>query len=181
MHGGKIEVHSAGLGKGSEFVTRLPALAEPAMEPAPEPAEGPPMPSASGSRRVLVVDDNIDSAESLAVVLRLYGHDVRLAHDGEVALEEALSFQPDVMFLDINLPKMDGYEVARRLRLEPAMRGMTLVAMTGYGQEEERRRTREAGFHSHLVKPVDFDMLRDLLSSLPANQSRNGLGRGMAN
>jgi CheY-like chemotaxis protein len=114
------------------------------------------------------------------VLLRLYGHDVRLAHDGEAALEEARSFRPDVMFLDLNLPKMDGYEVARRLRLEPAMSGMTLVAMTGYGQEEERRRTREAGFHSHLVKPVDFETLQDLLSSLPANQSRNGQGRGKA-
>jgi len=180
MHGGKIEAHSAGLGKGSEFVTRLPAYAEPAMKPAPEPSEGPPMPSASGSRRVLVVDDNVDSAESMAVLLRLYGHDVRLAHDGEAALEEARSFRPDVMFLDINLPKMDGYEVARRLRLEPAMGGLTLVAMTGYGQEEERRRTREAGFHSHLVKPVDFEMLQELLSSLPANQSRNRKGRGKA-
>src|SRR5215813_9720710 len=186
MHGGKIEAHSAGLGKGSEFVTRLAALAEPAMEPAPEPAVVPPMPSSNGSRRVLVVDDNVDSAESLAVLLRLYGHDVRLAHDGEAALEEALSFRPDVMFLDINLPKMDGYEVARRLRLEPSMSGLTLVAMTGYGQEEERRRTQEAGFHLHLVKPVDFDMLKELLSSLPTNQSRNGLarnerGRGKAN
>jgi PAS domain S-box-containing protein len=181
MHGGKIEAHSAGLGKGSEFVTRLAALAEPAMEPAPEPAEGPLMPSANGSRRrVLVVDDNVDSAESLAVLLRLYGHYVRLAHDGEAALEEARSFRPDVMFLDIDLPKMDGYEVARRLRLEPAMGGLTLVAMTGYGQEEERRRTREAGFDSHLVKPVDFDMLQELLSSLPANQSRKGQGGGKA-
>jgi PAS domain S-box-containing protein len=179
MHGGRIEAHSAGLGKGSEFVTRLAALAEPAMEPAPEPAEAPPMPSANGSRRrVLVVDDNVDSAESLAVLLRLYGHDVRLAHDGEAALEEARSFRPDVMFLDIDLPKMDGYEVARRLRLEPTMGGLTLVAMTGYGQEEERRRTREAGFHSHLVKPVDFDMLQELLSSLPAKRPRNGRERG---
>jgi CheY-like chemotaxis protein len=186
MQGGKIEAHSPGLGKGSEFVTRLPALAEPATEPAPEPAEGLPAPSANGPRRVLVVDDNVDSAESMAVLLRLYGHEVRLAHDGEAALKEARAFKPDVMFLDLSLPKMDGYEVARRLRLEPAMSGMTLVAMTGYGHEEERRRTREAGFHLHLVKPVDLDMLKDLLSSLPANQfrnerARNELGRGKAN
>jgi CheY-like chemotaxis protein len=178
MHGGKIEAHSDGLGKGSEFVTRLPALAEPATESAPKPAEKPHAPSATGGRRVLVVDDNVDSAESMAVLLRLYGHDVRLAHDGEGALEAALAFRPDVMFLDIDLPKMDGYEVTRRLRLDPAMGGMTLVAMTGYGQEEERRRTRDAGFHSHMVKPVDFDMLQDLLSSLPANQSRKERGRG---
>jgi CheY-like chemotaxis protein len=129
---------------------------------------------------VLVVDDNVDSAESLAVLLRLYGHEVRLAHDGEAALKEARSFRPDVIFLDLSLPKIDGYEVARRLRLEPAMSGMTLVAMTGYGHEEERRRTREAGFQAHLVKPVNFDMLRELLSSLPANQSHNGRGLGKA-
>ena len=180
LHGGKIEAHSDGLGKGSEFVTRLPALAEPAPESAPKPAEKPHAPSATDARRVLVVDDNVDSAESMAVLLRLYGHDVRLAHDGEAAMEAALAFRPDVMFLDIDLPKMDGYEVARRLRIEPAMRGMTIVAMTGYGQEEERRRTREAGFHSHLVKPVDFDMLQELLSSLQANQLPNGRGRGNA-
>src|SRR5262249_4644033 len=154
MHGGKIEAHSAGLGKGSEFVTRLPALAEPAPEPAQKtPAAS--APSSTGGRRVLIVDDNVDSAESMAVLLRLYGHDVRLAHDGEAALEEARAFRPDVMFLDLSLPKMDGYEVARRLRLEPAMSGVTLVAMTGYGQEEERRRTQEAGFNLHLVKPVN--------------------------
>jgi PAS domain S-box-containing protein len=181
MQGGKIEANSAGLGKGSEFVTRLPLLAEPAAKPAPEPEEEASAPSDDDSRRVLVVDDNVDSAESMAVLLRLYGHEVRLAHDGEAALKEARSFKPDVMFLDLNLPKMDGYEVARRLRMEPAMSGMTLVAMTGYGNEEERRRTREAGFHLHLVKPVDFDILKDLLSSLPANQSRNQRGRGKAN
>jgi CheY-like chemotaxis protein len=127
------------------------------------------------------VDDNVDSADSMAVLLRLYGHEVRLAHDGEKALEEALSFRPDVMFLDLSLPKMDGYEVARRLRQETAMRRMTLVAMTGYSQDEDRQRTLEAGFNLHLVKPVDFDMLRELLSSLPANQSGAERGRGNAN
>jgi PAS domain S-box-containing protein len=172
MHGGKIEAHSAGLGKGSEFVTRLPALAEPAPESGQK-TQAASAPSSTDRRRVLVVDDNVDSAESMAVLLRLYGHDVRLAHDGEAALEEARAFRPDVMFLDLSLPKMDGYEVARLLRLEQAMSGMTLVAMTGYGQEEERRRTREAGFHLHLVKPVNFDMLQELMSSLPANQPHN--------
>jgi len=120
---------------------------------------------ANGSRRVLVVDDNIDSAESMAVLLRLHGHEVRLAHDGLAALEGADAFRPDVMFLDLDLPKMDGYEVARRLRLEPAMRYMTLVAMTGYGQEEDRQRTQDAGFQLHLVKPVDFNKVEELLSS----------------
>jgi CheY-like chemotaxis protein len=171
LQGGRIEARSAGLGKGSEFVIRLPALAEPA-EPAPKPEERLSAKS-GGPRRVLVVDDNVDSAESIAVLLRLDGHEVRLAHDGEAALEEARSFKPDVMFLDLSLPKIDGYEVARRLRKEPALSGMTLVAMTGYGHEEERRRTREAGFHSHLVKPADFNTLRELLSSPPANPSLN--------
>ncbi|HEX5081221.1 MAG TPA: ATP-binding protein, partial [Blastocatellia bacterium] len=185
MHGGKIEAHSAGLGKGSEFVTRLPAIAEPATETASKLEEKVYAPPSGGPMRVLVVDDNVDSAESMAMLLRLYGHEVRLAHDGEAALEEARSFKPDVMFLDLSLPKMDGYEVARRLRQEPATSGMTLVAMTGYGHEEERRRTHEAGFHSHLVKPVDFDLLRELLSSLSPNQTgepaRNERGRGKAN
>jgi PAS domain S-box-containing protein len=186
MQGGKIEAHSDGLGKGSEFVTRLPAFVEPATETASKPEEELSAPSGGGPRRVLVVDDNVDSAESMAVLLRLDGHEVRLAHDGEAALEEARVFRPDVMFLDLSLPKMDGYEVARRLRQEPEMSGMTLVAMTGYGHAEERRRTREAGFHAHLVKPVDFDLLRNLLSSLPTNQaggerSRNERRRGKAN
>ena len=97
-------------------------LAEPAPESAPKPAEKPHAPSATDARRVLVVDDKVDSAERMAVLLRLYGHNVRRAHDGEAALEAALAFRPDVIFLDIDLPKMDGYEVARRLRLEPAMR-----------------------------------------------------------
>src|SRR5262249_48985855 len=124
MQGGKIEAHSDGLGKGSEFVVRLPALAEPTAKPAPEPAEGLAAPSPTGPRRVLVVDDNVDSAESMAVLLRLHGHDVRLANDGEAALEEARSFGPEVMFLDLNLPKIDGYEVAKRLRQDPATSGI---------------------------------------------------------
>src|SRR5215475_9642965 len=143
MQGGKIEAHSEGLGKGSDFVMRLPALTEPATKPARGPAEGLPAPPATYSRRVLVVDDNVDSAESLAVLLRLHGHDVRMANDGVAALEEARSFWPDVIFLDLNLPKLDGYEVAKRLLNEPATSGITLVAMTGYSQEEERRRTRD--------------------------------------
>ncbi|MBO0861115.1 MAG: PAS domain-containing protein [Chloracidobacterium sp.] len=186
MQGGKIEAQSAGLGKGSDFVMRLPALAEPATKQSTDPTDGLPAPSATYSRRVLVVDDNVDSAESLAVLLRLHGHDVRMANDGVAALEEARSFGPEVIFLDLNLPKLDGYEVAKRLLKDPATSDITLVAMTGYSQEEERRRTRDAGFHLHLVKPVDFDMLNELLSSLPSNPSgpisvRKELGRGKAN
>src|SRR5262245_29549453 len=147
MHGGKIEAHSAGLGKGSEFVVRMPALVEPLAESARKPAGNFPAQAANRPRRILVVDDNVDSADSMAVLLRLNGHEVQIAHDGLTALEEARAFQPEVVFLDLNLPEMDGYEVARRLRLEPELRGMTLVAMTGYGQDEDRRRTQVAGFH----------------------------------
>jgi PAS domain S-box-containing protein len=180
MHGGRIEARSAGPGKGSEFLVRLPALAEPAPESARKTPEESSTSSAKGPRRMLVVDDNVDSAESMAVLLRLHGHEVRLAYDGQSALEEAHAFRPDVMFLDLDLPKMDGCEVARRLRLEPAMRDMTLVAMTGYGREEDRQRTQEAGFQLHLVKPVDFNKVEELLSSLPDSRLRNKRGRGNA-
>jgi CheY-like chemotaxis protein len=186
MHGGRVEARSAGLGKGSEFLVRLPALAELAPEAAqtaPEASSASSASSAKGSRRMLVVDDNMDSAESMAVLLRLNGHEVRLAYDGQTALEEAHAFQPEVMFLDIDLPKMDGYEVARRLRMEPQkswMKDITLVAMTGYGQEEDRHRTREAGFQLHMVKPVDFNKIEELLSSLPDNRSRDNRGRDNA-
>ena len=105
----------------------------------------------------------------MAILLRLQGHEVHLAYDGPSALEEAHAFRPELMFLDPDLPKLDGYEVARRLRPEPAMRGVTLVAMTGYSQEEDRQRTHEAGFNLHLVKPVDHDRLEELLSA-PADQ-----------
>ncbi|HKQ72531.1 MAG TPA: PAS domain-containing protein [Blastocatellia bacterium] len=179
MHGGKIEAHSAGLGKGSEFVVRLPARTESLADPNRKPVGNLSTQAANVSRRVLIVDDNKDSAESLAVLLRLDGHEVRLAHDGLTALEEARVFQPDVMFLDINLPGMNGYEVSRRLRLDPELRGITLVAMTGYGQKEDRRRTQEAGFDHHFIKPVDPDMIYELMLSLPGNQSRNELNRAL--
>jgi CheY-like chemotaxis protein len=167
MHGGKIEARSGGQGKGSEFLIRMPVLAEPAPESTRDYAKDSSAQIATGSRRVLVVDDNEDSAESMAVLLRLQGHEVRLAYDGLSALEEAHAFRPELIFLDLDLPKMDGYEVARRL--QPSMKGVTLVAMTGYGQEEDRQRTQEAGFDLHLVKPVDYDRLEELLS-LPADQ-----------
>jgi PAS domain S-box-containing protein len=173
MHGGKIEASSAGLEKGSEFLVRLPALAELASESARKTPEAHSTSSAKGPRRMLVVDDNVDSAESMAVLLRLNGHEVRIAYDGHAALEEAHAFRPEVIFLDLDLPKMDGYDVARRLRREPAMKDVTLVAMTGYGQEEHRQRTQEAGFQLHLVKPVDFYKIEELLSSLPNNRSRD--------
>jgi signal transduction histidine kinase/DNA-binding response OmpR family regulator len=162
LHGGTVEAHSAGLGQGSEFVVRLPLLERPAAEDAPEPAGR--APARARPRRVLVVDDNRDAAESVALMLRLDGHDVRVAHDGPAALEAAAAFRPDVVLLDIGLPRMSGHEVAARLLQQPHDGKRLLVAMTGYGQDEDRRRSREAGFDHHLVKPVDPQTLRDLLA-----------------
>jgi len=116
---------------------------------------------------VLVVDDNPDAAATLAELLVLWGHEVRVVHDGRLALEEARQFHPEVVLLDIGLPYMDGYEVARRLGEQAERQGLRLVAVTGYGQEEDRRKAQEAGFDDHLVKPVDPDHLQQLLASLP--------------
>jgi CheY-like chemotaxis protein len=114
---------------------------------------------------VLLVDDNVDGAESLAVLLRMDRHEVRLAHDGASALEVAAAFEPQAVFLDVGLPNgMDGYELARRLRLLPGMGSAFLVALTGYGQEEDRRRSQEAGIQRHVVKPADPAVLRELLA-----------------
>jgi CheY-like chemotaxis protein len=114
--------------------------------------------------RILVVDDSRDEAESLAMLLNLMGSDVRVAHDGPAALEAMSSYQPAVVLLDIGMPGMDGYEVARRARRQPGLKDVTLIALTGWGQEEDRRRCREAGFDHHLVKPVDLEALQALLA-----------------
>jgi PAS domain S-box-containing protein len=171
MHGGSVTALSAGLGRGSEFVIRLPRLdvagrrGAPAAAP-PTPADSP-LPEQSHGFRILVVDDNEDSANSLAKLLRrVLGQNVEVAYDGASALERARIFHPDLVFLDIGLPGMDGYEVARRLRESPENRTPVLVALTGWGQEEDRRRSREAGFDRHLVKPIDPDMLGGLLTEL---------------
>jgi PAS domain S-box-containing protein len=170
LHGGTITATSAGPGRGSEFVVRLPAL--PATDSLRESAAGGPSPppgnNAIPSRRILVVDDNVDAARSLATLLRLLGHAVRTAHDGAAALEAAGAERPELVFLDIGLPGMDGYEVARRLRQEPGLRRTRLVALTGYGQEEDRRRSEQAGFDRHVVKPVDLAVLKALLADLEA-------------
>ena len=165
MHGGTITAGSDGPGMGSEFVVRLPALPAGRETPAvaapghgAAPAPGPP-------RRILVVDDNADAALSLAKLLRrLYGQEVRVAHDGPEALDVAEEFRPEVVLLDIAMPAMDGYEVARRLRRRPAFAGTMLVALTGWGQESDRRESREAGFDRHLVKPVDPEEIRALMT-----------------
>jgi PAS domain S-box-containing protein len=162
MHGGSVEARSEGPGKGSEFVVRLPALR---VSPArTETADGPSRCQAR-ARRVLVVDDSPDAADSLALWLKIEGHEVRTAPDGPTALEAAAAFRPEVIFLDIGLPRMDGYEVARRLRGQLGLRDATLIAVTGYGQEEDRRRAEEAGFDAHLVKPADPEALERLLAA----------------
>jgi PAS domain S-box-containing protein len=165
-HGGTIEVRSPGLGQGSEFTVRLPLA--PGAAAGPGDREGPdrPDPHRSVGRRVLVVDDNVDAAESLAMLLRLQGHDVWVVHDGPTALRAAREARPEVMFLDIGMPVMDGYEVARRVRADPATRDLTLVALTGWGQEQDRRRTREAGFDHHFVKPADLDRIQEVMRGL---------------
>ena len=164
LHGGTVEARSAGAGSGSEFVVRLPAL--PPEEHIPgrkSAAEGGESLGAAPRRRILVVDDNCDAADSLAMLLRLAGQDVRVAYDGPAALSQRDEFRPELMFLDIGMPGMDGYEVAQRLRQQPGLESLVLVAMTGWGQEEDRRRSREAGFDHHLVKPVEPDLLHKLL------------------
>ena len=130
----------------------------------PTEAESPEQVSALPRRRILVVDDNLDAAEGLAMLLSLRGHEVATAYDGQSAIDQARELQPDVVLLDIGLPRLDGFEVARRLREEHTSRPMLLVALTGYGQERDRVRAREAGFDHHLLKPVRLEMLEGLLA-----------------
>ena len=162
MHGGSIEARSEGVGKGSEFVVRLPVLPqrEKAAPAVPQVSEE----RAARPRRILVVDDNLDSAESLAMMLTLSGHEVAMAHDGEEAVRLAGEFQPDVAFLDLGMPKLDGYEAARTIRRQSWGKKIMLVALTGWGQQEDKRRSREAGFDAHLVKPIDFVALEELVA-----------------
>jgi PAS domain S-box-containing protein len=166
MHGGSVEAHSAGLGQGSEFVVRLPLLSDREQSAAADRRKGPTQAAPATGMRLLVVDDNSDAAMSLAMLLRLQGHDVKVAHDGLTALETATRFRPDVIFLDIGMPGMDGYEVARRLRERPGLEHVVLAALTGWGQEEDRRRTARAGFNHHLVKPPEPKDLESVLTDL---------------
>jgi CheY-like chemotaxis protein len=173
MHGGHIEARSAGLGKGAEFVVRLPALAgEQKVR-----AEAPPAKTIRDAirRRVLVVDDNADSRDSLALMLAIAGHSVRLAGDGPSALAEAVDFQPEVALLDIGLPGMDGYHVARRLKTQSAPGGIVLVALTGYGQEEDRLRGQDSGFDHFLVKPASPEAILSLLALAGSDSARSRL------
>ncbi|MFN2407282.1 MAG: ATP-binding protein [Pyrinomonadaceae bacterium] len=162
LHSGKVSAHSAGLRQGSEFIVRLPALS----------TEGSPIALAPIERgklsmqtvRVLVVDDNVDVADMIVMLLQLVGHEAKAAYSGQSALETATEYKPDVVLLDIGMPNMNGYEVARRLRREPQTKDVRVIAMTGYGQDSDRLRSQEAGCDHHLVKPVDTQKLQDLLA-----------------
>jgi signal transduction histidine kinase len=190
MHGGNVSASSEGPGKGSEFVIRLPLLREEADEPDGQPLEAEPEPlvetlpaengmasvvtplvkasNARMARRILIADDNNDALESLATLLQLSGHEVFTATNGGTALQSVERHLPEVVLLDIGMPLLDGYEVARRIRAQPWGQRITLVALTGWGQDSDRRRSREAGFDSHLVKPLDLETLTDLLARLPS-------------
>jgi PAS domain S-box-containing protein len=164
LHGGRIEVRSAGAGRGTEVAVRLPTIAEPRKE---SNGSGMRKPDLQGQRaKILVVDDNVDSAESLTLLFRLQGQDVETAFDGPSALQLATKSCPNIVLLDIGLPGMDGYEVARLLRQNPTTANTTIIALTGYGQEEDRRRSKEAGIDHHLTKPVDLDVLQNLVRSI---------------
>ncbi|HET9642654.1 MAG TPA: response regulator, partial [Burkholderiaceae bacterium] len=182
LHGGSLHAYSEGLGCGSEFVIRLPARC--VLEHAPAAVTGAAqVETPSAFHRVLVVDDNVDAAESLAALLKPDGHEVEVVHDAQEALASVRRFEPDVVLLDIGLPGMDGYEVARRIRQAVHGVRVTLVATTGWGQQKDRDRSRDAGFDHHLVKPVDPQAIRRLLADLPPAASRlpaPGAGSSMA-
>jgi len=164
LHGGSVEVFSEGPGHGSEFVIRLPKMeSPPSVQERSESVQSSP----TSEQYVLVVDDNASSADSLSSLLEAYGYQVEAAYDGKTALDRVKERTPDAVLLDIGMPQMDGYEVARRLREDPRLARMRLIAISGYGQEEDRQRSREAGFDHHLVKPVDIDVLLELLGNRP--------------
>jgi PAS domain S-box-containing protein len=165
LHGGSVSASSRGTGAGSEFSVRLPAFARSGADKPGADHDSTRTRAESGCR-VLVVDDNVDSAETMAMTLKLRGHTVCTAYDGLEAVDLAISFRPQIALIDIGLPRLNGYEVARRLREHPCGRGLFLSAMTGWGQEEDKARAREAGFDHHMVKPVDHAQLKALLARL---------------
>jgi PAS domain S-box-containing protein len=169
-HGGTVEVRSEGLGRGSEFTVRLPALAQ---RPEALPGDAHPLGVTAGGqpRRVLIVDDNVDAADSAALLLRMWGHQVHTVHDGLSVSQAVRDFRPEIILLDIGLPGMTGYEVAKHLRAQPALDSLVLAAMTGYGQDEDRRRSQEAGFNYHLTKPLDPTKLEALIGMSPSLQT----------
>ena len=166
MHGGEVEADSKGPGSGSTFTVRLPVSS---AQPPEEAGSGAHKLQASGEKgiRVLVVDDNVDGAETMAQFLRILGYETRTEHDGLAAVSAAASFRPDVVVLDIGLPHLNGHEVARRIRQSPGGSGMLLVAVSGWGQAEDRQKSKEAGFDRHFVKPVELETLMEVMALVP--------------
>ncbi len=167
-HGGSVQARSDGLGHGSEFVVRLPLSRRALPPPGLDAGGGPEASPAGPPRRILVIDDNRESADTMAMLLRVFGHEVRTAYSGATALEMARLQPPDVVLCDLSMPGMGGLEVARRLRHDLGLADVLLVALTGYGQEEDIRRSEEAGFNAHMVKPISLDVLQELLSRASA-------------
>jgi CheY-like chemotaxis protein len=165
LHGGRVEARSEGLGKGAEFIAHLPVTG---VTAAAQPAMGANRSRTNNiTRRILVADDNRDAAESMGMLLRLMGNEVRTVHDGIQAVEEAATFRPDVILLDIGMPRLNGYDTARRIREQGWSEGTVLVALTGWGQEEDKRRASEAGFDRHVTKPVNPADLEQLITETP--------------
>ena len=164
LHGGRVEARSGGLGRGSEFIARFPSAPDDLVGKL-DAIEGGPRPRGE-LLRVLIVDDNVHAAESLAIVVKLWDHDAKVAYDGPEAIRTAEAYLPQVVLLDIGLPGMDGYSVAQALRSRPEFAGVLLVAMTGYGRDDDFRRSRSVGIDHHLVKPIDFDQLQALLDAI---------------
>jgi len=164
MHKGSVNAYSEGLGKGSEFTVRLPIASAPQRKPVPQ-SELRQDYNASTPHRVLVVDDNEPSAKTMGWTMELMGYEGRLAKDGPSAIEIARSFCPDVVLLDIGLPGMNGYELCELMHKEPSLKDTIFIAQTGWGQEEHIRRSKEAGFNYHLVKPVNMNDLKKILQS----------------
>jgi CheY-like chemotaxis protein len=162
MHGGQVTVSSEGIGRGSKFQVRLPLLEASARTTEPGAR------SAVAPSRILVVDDNVDAANSVAMILGLDGHEVECAYTARAALDSLRRLTPDVAFLDIGLPEMNGFELARRIRATPGLAPVRLVALTGYGQDEDRKRAFDAGFDDHLVKPADLRALQEILARPPS-------------
>jgi CheY-like chemotaxis protein len=161
LHGGTVQAASSGRGQGSTFTVRLPPLAAPLSMARADGA----MAAADARRRVLIVEDNPDARESLRTILELSGHEIFEAQDGPSGVEQALRWKPDTALIDIGLPRLDGYEVARRIRSAPAGRAIFLIALTGYGQPGDRRLAEEAEFDAHLVKPVDYRRLSEAIAA----------------
>jgi len=179
MHGGTVKAYSDGVGQGSRFHVQLP-LAGMGSEPAPAHTGPVSTGDSAGVLRILLADDNVDAAETLGALLELLGHQIKTVHDGEAAAQAAIEYDPDVILLDIGMPKLNGHEACKRIRAQAKGRDRTIVAVTGWGQPHDLERSREAGFDQHLVKPIDVQALADILAALKPRGASGEARQGMA-